>query len=83
MGATQRSRRCRISKAVAPTGPREVGLEWGLTRVNSAGACPAATTLAIDGFSVAVTCASSTYTEAGASPTLFQLQAIALGAWER
>lgn len=53
------------------------GLEWGLTRVNSAGACPANTTLAIDGFSVAVTCASTTYTEAGASPMLFQLQAIA------
>lgn len=53
------------------------GLEWGLTRVNAAGSCPATTTLAIDGFSVAVTCASTTYAEAGASPMLFQLQAIA------
>ena len=77
MGATQQLTSAQDLQGSRAYWAARGGLERGLTRVNAAAACPSTTTLAIDGFSVVVTCASSTYAEAGASPTLFQLQAIA------
>lgn len=55
------------------------GVEWGLTAVNAASACPAAlTTLVIEGFTVAIACTTlQPYTEALASPKLFQIRAVA------
>lgn len=55
------------------------GVEWGLTAVNGASACPAAsTTLTIEGFTVAIACTTlQPYTEALASPKFFQIQAVA------
>jgi MSHA biogenesis protein MshP len=55
------------------------GLEWGLASVGSA--CPTSpTTLSIDSFSVEVTCGLQTYAEAGQSPKIFQLKAVAASA---
>jgi MSHA biogenesis protein MshP len=63
------------------------GLEWGIGTVAavavpstlSASDCstPVGTPLAIDGFSVAVTCSIPTYSEAGTNKYLFQFQSIA------
>ena len=58
------------------------GLEWGITSATAPAppACPAAsTTLAIDGFTVTVTCtlASPTNPEAGATPKIIQFIAVA------
>ncbi len=41
------------------------GLEWGVSQGLAASACPAASTLAIEGFSVAVSCALQSYTDNG------------------
>jgi MSHA biogenesis protein MshP len=52
------------------------GLEWGLASVSAS--CPTSpTTLSITGFSVVVTCSFQTYSEAGQSPKIFQLKAVA------
>lgn len=50
------------------------GLEWGIASVTTA--CPVSpTTLSVDGFTVRVTCAQSSYTDAG-SVSLFQVTAL-------
>ncbi len=55
------------------------GLEWGIA--STMAACPASpTTLAIDGFAVAITCTSGTYAEAGATPRIFQFTSVASSA---
>jgi MSHA biogenesis protein MshP len=41
------------------------GLEWGLSQGLAVSACPAASTLPIEGFSVDVSCALQTYTDNG------------------
>lgn len=41
------------------------GLEWGVSQGLAASACPAAGTLSIEGFSVAVICTPQTYTDNG------------------
>lgn len=46
------------------------GLEWGVSQGLAASACPAAATLAIEGFSVAVSCALQTYTDNGSVSVL-------------
>lgn len=55
------------------------GLEWGISSANVAAACPMSptTTLTIDGFSVAVTCVATSFTEAGAPVKLLQLSSVA------
>lgn len=54
------------------------GLEWGLASVVGASACPASPTdLAVDGFTVSVTCVSQSYAEGGASRTIYSLAATA------
>lgn len=54
------------------------GLEWGLASVISASACPASpTALALDGFSVSVTCLSQSFAEGGSNRTLYRLTATA------
>lgn len=54
------------------------GLEWGGASVAAVAACPASsTTLAVDGFSVAVMCAVTTYTEAGVPVNIYQLTSVA------
>lgn len=54
------------------------GLEWGLTSVNAAASCPASpTALTIGSFSVTVTCTLTSFSEAGSTVKLFQLQSIA------
>lgn len=51
------------------------GLEWGIASVTAA--CPASpTTLSVDGFTVIVTCALTTYSDPG-SVNLFQITAVA------
>jgi MSHA biogenesis protein MshP len=52
-------------------------LEWGISSANVSSACPAPTTLKVDGFSVAVTCSLSSFTEAGVSIKLIQLRSVA------
>jgi len=48
------------------------GIEWALFNLNGAPACPSAlTTLAIDGFSVALTCSPSVHDEAGTNRYVF------------
>ena len=52
------------------------GLEWGIASVVSA--CPASPkTLAIDGFTVVITCGAQAYDEAGTTLTLFKLKSVA------
>jgi MSHA biogenesis protein MshP len=63
------------------------GLEWGVSSVAAAAdpstlsasncSTPVGTPIAIDGFSVAVTCSIATYVEAGSNKYLFQFQSIA------
>ena len=54
------------------------GLEWGFASVTTASACPAAsTTLPIEDFTVVIDCRSQAYSEAGLTPVLFQLTAVA------
>ena len=54
------------------------GLEWGMTGAVASNACAAAaTTLAVDGFSVVVNCRALAYTEAGSSINLLQFTAVA------
>jgi MSHA biogenesis protein MshP len=54
------------------------GLEWGVSRANGLSACPApSTTLTVDGFSVAVTCRLTSFTEAGTAVKLIQLSSLA------
>jgi len=55
------------------------GLEWGIASAIGATACPASpTSLALDGFTVSVTCASQVYVEGGSNRTILRLTAIAL-----
>lgn len=50
------------------------GLEWGIASSISATACPVSpTVLALDGFSVSVTCTSQVYVEGGVNRTIFRL----------
>lgn len=54
------------------------GLEWGIASVATAAVCPASpATLAVNGFSVRITCAVTTYTEAGASVNIYQFTSVA------
>jgi MSHA biogenesis protein MshP len=53
------------------------GLEWGITSANASSACPTSTALTLDGFSVAVTCALTSFTEAGVTIKLIQLRSVA------
>lgn len=54
------------------------GLEWGIASAIGAGGCPASpTVLALDGFSVSVTCVSQVYVEGGSNRTLLRLTAVA------
>lgn len=55
------------------------GLEWGINRVNTANACPAAATNlgTIEGFTVTVDCTLSVYSEAGQTRNLFRVTALA------
>ena len=54
------------------------GLEWGIASVATAAACPASpATLAVSGFSVLITCAVTTYTEAGAFVNIYQFTSVA------
>jgi MSHA biogenesis protein MshP len=54
------------------------GLEWGIGSVNATPVCPTSpTTLTIDSFSVVITCTNQTYTEALATPNIFQLTSVA------
>ena len=54
------------------------GLEWGVASANTSSACPAAsTTLTVDGFSVAVTCGLSSYSEASSTVKILQFQSLA------
>jgi MSHA biogenesis protein MshP len=54
------------------------GLEWGISSANVALACPTSpTTLTVDGFSVAVTCGLTSFTEAGGAVKLIQLRSVA------
>jgi hypothetical protein len=53
-------------------------LEWGISSANVLSACPAPlTTLTVDGFSTAVTCSLSSFTEAGVNIKLIQLRSVA------
>lgn len=60
----------------------QAGAEWGVYRVINGG-CPAAssnfnlTETALNGFSVQVDCSSDTFTEQGATVTLYRLDVIA------
>lgn len=52
------------------------GLEWGIAGISSS--CPASpTSLAVDGFSVVITCAAQSFDEAGVSRQLFRLNSVA------
>ena len=54
------------------------GLEWGIGSVIATPVCPTSpTTLTIDSFSVVITCTKLTYTEALATPNIFQFTSIA------
>ncbi len=54
------------------------GLEWGLASVIAASACPASPTgLALDGFSVSVSCVNQSFAEGGSNRTLYRLTATA------
>lgn len=54
------------------------GLEWGVASASASSACPTSpTTLAVDGFGVAVTCGLNTYSEAGAAVKILQFQSVA------
>lgn len=55
------------------------GLEWGIASATAA--CPASpTTLAVDTFTVVITCALQTYPEAGATVTIFRFTSVASSA---
>ncbi len=59
------------------------GLEWGIANHLAAAACSAASTsLAIEGFTVTITCAMETYVDAGitpgVSPRIFQFTSTAV-----
>lgn len=54
------------------------GLEWGIASGIAAVACPASpTALALDGFTVTVSCASQTYVEGGTNRTILRLTSTA------
>ena len=48
----------------------KAGAEWAAYRINQSGAC-ASDTLTVDSFTVTVSCASSSYVEAGNTETVF------------
>ncbi len=53
------------------------GLEWGITYVNANSACPASPpSLNVDGYTVAVQCALTTYSD-GSSVNIYQLRSTA------
>ncbi|MEO6292137.1 MAG: hypothetical protein ABIO88_05895 [Burkholderiaceae bacterium] len=55
------------------------GLEWGIASATAT--CPASpTTLTVDTFTVAITCALQTYPEAGATVTIFSFTSVASAA---
>lgn len=53
------------------------GLEWAVSAAEAASACPSPATLSLQGFSVAVACAQSTYTEGGSSIKLLRFDSVA------
>lgn len=54
------------------------GLEWGIASAMGAAACPASpASLALDGFSVSVSCAGQTFAEGGATRTIFRITSTA------
>lgn len=54
------------------------GLEWGIGSVIATPVCRTSpTTLTIDSFSVVITCTKQTYTEALATPNIFQFTSVA------
>lgn len=55
------------------------GLEWGITSITAV--CPTSPkTVTVDVFTVVVTCALQTYTEAGSTVSVFQLNSVASSA---
>lgn len=50
----------------------KAGAEWAAYRINQSGAC-ASDTLTVDSFTVTVSCASSSYVEAGNTVTVFEV----------
>lgn len=56
------------------------GVQWALDRIKSTAACPASpTVLALDGFSVSVTCTSNSYTEGTDAKVIYWLGSTATG----
>lgn len=50
----------------------KAGIQWAVASIKTAGACPPSpSSLTLDGFSVAVTCDSKTYTEGTDSKTIY------------
>ena len=59
----------------------KAGVEWAAYQVNRNNNCAAATgTLVLNGFQVAVACASRSYTEAGNTVSLYQVSVLAQSA---
>jgi MSHA biogenesis protein MshP len=54
------------------------GLEWGISSINGAVACPTSPTqLTVDNFTVCVSCAAPSYTEGASTVKIFQLTSTA------
>ena len=54
------------------------GLEWGIAAANAASTCPASPmAIALDGFTVSVTCTSNVFSEGGKTVTLLSLSSVA------
>jgi MSHA biogenesis protein MshP len=54
------------------------GLEWGVAKANALLACPTSpTVLTLDGFNVAITCSTSSFSEGGKTVTILGLSALA------
>lgn len=54
------------------------GLEWALGSIKATPACPTAPSpFNVEGFSLAVTCASQGYAEGGATKTIFRITSVA------
>jgi MSHA biogenesis protein MshP len=56
----------------------KAGLGWAIARINAGGTCANVTSvspLTLTGFSVALTCSSTSYQEGSSSPVIYQLNA--------
>lgn len=58
----------------------KAGVQWAAANIQPAAACPAAATLTLDGFAVAVTCTSNTYTEGSDTRIIYWVQSTATSA---